>query len=306
MVLVAVAQDGLRVEADARVEALVRADSDGRIVGARLRRAGEVRFARARRGVVLCAGGFALNDAMLARHAPILLRCNTRNGTPGDDGAGIRMGQAAGGEVARMGQGEVALPLTIPNRLGRGIYVNRQGLRFINEDTYYGHIGVESLFHQDGQVYLLLDDTTYERGLLGQAPRFVAESVAALEAEAGFPEGALQTTLALYNRHAARGEDPLFHKRRERLQPLVRPPFALLDASASATVYATFTLGGLDTDADGRVRTPEGVALPGLYAAGRTAALFCGSGYPASGISLADASFFGRRAGRAAARSLQL
>jgi 3-oxo-5alpha-steroid 4-dehydrogenase len=280
-VLEAVAREGLRIEADARVEALVRAEADGRVVGARLRRAGRLCFARARRGVVLCAGGFVLNDAMLARHAPMLLRCNTRNATPGDDGAGIRMGQAAGGEVARMGQ----------------------GLRFINEDTYYGHIGVESLYHQEGQVHLLLDDASFERGLLGQSPRFVAESVAALEAEAGFPPGALQATVALYNRYAERGEDPLFHKRRERLQPLTRPPYALLDASSSATVYATFTLGGLDTDADGRVRTPDGAVLPGLYAAGRTAALFCGSGYPASGISLADASFFGRRAGRAAARA---
>jgi 3-oxo-5alpha-steroid 4-dehydrogenase len=43
--------------------------------------------------------------------------------------------------------------------------------------------------------------------------------------------------------------------------------------------------------------------VPGLYAAGRTAALFCGSGYPGSGSSLGDASFFGRRAGRAASRS---
>ena len=124
------------------------------------------------------------------------------------------MGQAAGGDVVRMGQGEVALPTTIPNRLGRGIFVNRQGLRFINEDTYYGHIGIESLFRQDGRVYLLLDDATYERGLLG------------LEATLGRPRASrssrprracraarCEATLAFYNRHAARGEDPLFHKR---------------------------------------------------------------------------------------------
>ena len=44
-------------------------------------------------------------------------------------------------------------------------------------------------------------------------------------------------------------------------------------------------------------------SIPGFYAAGRTAALFCGPGYAASGISLADGTFFGRRAGRAAARN---
>ena len=43
--------------------------------------------------------------------------------------------------------------------------------------------------------------------------------------------------------------------------------------------------------------------LPGLHAAGRTAALFSGHGYPGSGASLGDASFFGRRAGRSVARA---
>ena len=68
-----------------------------------------------------------------------------------------------------------------------------------------------------------------------------------------------------------------------------------------SAIWATFTLGGLHTDADARVLTPDGVVVEGLYAAGRNAALFCGHGYPGSGISLADGSFFGRRAGRHAA-----
>ena len=301
-VLEAVARHGLRVEANARVQRLVQ-DSDGSVVGAVARRAGEELCVRARRGVVLSAGGFVMDDNMLLRHAPTLARCNHRNGVDGDDGRGIRMGQCAGGDSVRMGQGEVALPTTIPNRLGRGIYVNRHGLRFINEDTYYGHIGIESLFRQDGRVYLLLDDETYERGLLRLEPACVGETIAEIEAEAGFPAGALQATVELYNRHAARGEDPLFHKRSEWVRPLASPPFALIDSSVEKATYATFTLGGLATDPEGRVLSPDGAPVPGLWAAGRTAALFCGGGYPGSGISLADASFFGRRAGRTAARA---
>jgi predicted oxidoreductase len=87
------------------------------------------------------------------------------------------------------------------------------------------------------------------------------------------------------------------------LQPLATPPFALIDSGTGSAIYATFTLGGLDTSPDGQVLGPEGEPVPALYAAGRTAALFCGSGYPGSGISLADASYFGRRAGRHAAAS---
>lgn len=299
--LAAVAERPIGITTDLRADTLIWDAQEGRVVGVVARSAGEIRNLRARRGVILAAGGFVMNDGMVMRHAPQLARCNVRNGVEGDDGCGIRMGQGAGGETLRMGLGEVALPATIPNRLSRGIYVNRQGLRFINEDTYYGHIGIEALFRQGGRVWLLLDEEIFERGLVGLKPAFVGASVAELEVEAGFPDGALQSTVAFYNRFAERGEDPLFHKRPVRIQPLTAPPFALIDAGTEAMIYATFTLGGLDTHVDGAVLTPDGHEIPGLYAAGRTAALFCGGGYPGSGISLADASFFGRCAGRSAA-----
>jgi 3-oxo-5alpha-steroid 4-dehydrogenase len=302
-VLEAVERHSLRVETDVRVETLVQDPGSGRVRGVVAKRAGQELCVRARRALVLAAGGFVMNDRMLMRHAPILARCNVRNALEADDGAGIRMGQGAGGDVLRMGLGEVALPTTIPNRLGRGIYVNRQGQRFINEDTYYGHIGLHALLSEGGQVYLLLDEATYERGLLGLEPTWVGETIAEIEEEAGFPTGALQATVELYNRHAAGGQDPLFRKRPEMLQPLATPPFALIDSGTGSAIYATFTLGGLDTSPDGQVLGPEGEPVPALYAAGRTAALFCGSGYPGSGISLADASYFGRRAGRHAAAS---
>src|SRR5690606_18159795 len=100
-------------------------------------------------------------------------------------------------------------------------------------------------------------------------------------------------------------EDPLFHKGREFLRPLDQPPYALLDFSIESGVYyPAFTLGGLDTTIDGEVRKPTGQTIPGLYAAGRTAAGLprSGEGY-ASGMSVGDATFFGRRAGRAAAKA---
>lgn len=299
-VLAAVAQHPVRIETDVRAERLVVA-SDGRVVGVSARRAGSDYCARARRGVVLAAGGFIFDDAMLQLHAPLLAQCSDKNGTPGDDGRGIRMGQAAGGATLRMNLAEVALPYTIPFKLARGIYVNERGQRFINEDTYYGHAGIEALFHQGGRVWLLHDASTYSRGLLGAEPCAVGETIDEIEAEAGFPRGALVQTVAYYNEHAGRGEDPLYGKRRELLTALREPPFALIDCTLANARYATFTIGGLHTGARGEVLGPSGEAVPGLLAAGRTAALFCGQGYPGSGISLADASFFGRLAGLAAA-----
>ena len=59
-----------------------------------------------------------------------------------------------------------------------------------------------------------------------------------------------------------------------------------------------FTLGGLAIRASGEVLTPEGAVIPGLFAAGRNTAGLCleGRGY-ASGLSIGDATFFGRARG---------
>jgi succinate dehydrogenase/fumarate reductase flavoprotein subunit len=301
--LEAVAREGIPVETDTRGEALVVGD-DGVVEGLVVKSAGQEHAIRARRGVVLAAGGFIMNREMCALHAPKLDRITDRNGTPGDDGTGIRLGQSAGGAAIRMHLGEVALPYTIPNTLSRGVYLNARGQRFINEDTYQGHIGIAGLYEQEGELYLLLDDATFRRGLVGLQPSWVAETFEELEAEAGFPKGSLVATMALYNRHAAEGRDPLFHKRPERIVPLVSPPYALVDVRASqGAIWSGFTIGGLRTSVDGEVLDFDGRAIPGLYAAGRTAAIFCGHGYAGSGASLADASFFGRRAGRAVARA---
>ena len=61
-------------------------------------------------------------------------------------------------------------------------------------------------------------------------------------------------------------------------------------------IYATFTLGGLVTDADGAA-LDSWATRPGSLRGGRTAASLAASHY-ASGISLGDGSFFGRQAGR--------
>ena len=297
----AVDQRPFRREFDVKIETLVQ-ESDRRVVGVLGRRAGQACAFRARSGVVLAAGGFVLNDEMLAQHVPQLTRSKVKTATDGDDGTGIRMGHAAGGMLLRMGQAEVALAATIPNRLGRGIYVNARGQRFINEDTYYGHIGVEALFHQDGRAWLLLDEGSFVRNFFGQEPWVVGETIAELESEAGFPAGTLQATVEFYNRHAEKGVDPLFGKRRDFLVPIANPPYALMDCCVDGDgPYSGFTLGGLSTGLSGEVLDSEGDEIPGLYAVGRTSALFCGQGYAGSGISLADGTFFGRRAGRAAA-----
>jgi len=121
-------------------------------------------------------------------------------------------------------------------------------------------------------------------------------------ADLGIPTGALAKTLDRYNEHAARGEDPDFHKHPDWLAAQDQGPWGAYDLSLGKALYAGFTLGGLRTSVDGQVRRADGSAVPGLYAAGACASNIAqdGAGY-CSGTQLGEGSFFGRRAGRHAA-----
>jgi 3-oxo-5alpha-steroid 4-dehydrogenase len=288
-----------RVAANHRCTALVQ-EPDGIVVGVVAEIFGEERCFRARRGVVLTTGGFINNDEMLDAHAPLVRACNVRVGAEGDDGSGIQLGLAAGADVQHMDAVSISLPATQPWGLKRGILVDAHGQRFINEDSYYGRLGEWALLHRGGRAWLIVDDEVFETPTYPREVAAVGETASELEHELGLPAGSLETTLSLYNRHAERGEDPVFHKLSESVKPLTKPPFGAFDCTTEGSIYAAFTLGGLCTDLDGRVLDPCGDPIPGLFGAGRaTSGLSVGS--YSSGISLGDGCFFGRRAGRAAA-----
>ena len=90
----------------------------------------------------------------------------------------------------------------------------------------------------------------------------------------------------------------------------VATPHRILDPKAGPLIAVRLnilsrkTLGGLETDLDGRCQTADGTALPGLYAAGEVAGFGGGGmmGYNAlEGTFLGGCLFSGRVAGRAAA-----
>ena len=287
---------------DVRVRSLV-VEAGGRVVGITARQYGKEIAIRARRGVVLATGSFAYNDAMVAQYAPRIL------GKPAasieqHDGQGIRMAQALGADLAHMDATEVAIFIE-PQQLVRGILVNARGQRYVAEDTYPGRIGQLTLYHQDNTAYLIIDGDAQEEAmaapsphLMMRPPTWVCETVAELESEIGLPVGSLQAAVEYYNDGAARGEDPLLHKKTQWLRP-IGSPVGAIDLRNST---GGFTLGGLATTLSGEVLHVSGEPIPGLFAAGRCTAGLAAWGY-ASGVSLGDGSFYGRRAGRAAARA---
>ena len=290
---------GARIQSNTRADCLVQ-DAAGRVVGVIATVAGKESAIRADKAVILTAGGFAMNKAMLHQYAPELRKARFKAATEGDDGGGLRMGMGAGGNPIRMHMASVTLPFYPPKSLMKGIFVNQAGQRFMPEDVYQGRAGEICLYQQGGKVWLILDDATFERPLFAGGEIHAAETIAELEEELGFVAGTLEGTVELYNRHAHDGKDPVFHKDDSYVVPIEKSPFGAIDMSWDKAIYAAFTLGGLDTDTDGRVRNADGEPVPGLYAAGRTAASISSPGY-SSGTSIGEATFFGRRAGRHAA-----
>lgn len=273
---------------------------------------------RARRGVVLSAGGFICNPDMVRHFAPDYA-AGLPNGTLGDNGSGIMLGVSAGGRTGLMERVSAWRFLSPPQAWGQAMVVDGKGQRFVNESWYGARIGDEMVERHGGRGYIIMDrrlwkksfkdafgegvlsfqrDITLINGLVGATK---AATPAALARKMGFAPDVLEESLAIYNR-AARGEAPdAFHKAPEEMAELVSGPFYAVDASVDARLFplSCMTVGGLEVDEDtGAVRSLSGGVVPGLYAAGRNAVGICSNLY-VSGLSYADCIFSGRRAARA-------
>lgn len=274
------------------------------VVGVVVRIEGETRYVRTRKGVILCAGGFIVNREMVERFAPAALACSEVVSGGNDDGSGIRMGMSVGGATIHMDQFFATIPFFPPESLVKGIFVNKRGERFINEDTYHGRVGHYVLRQPEGKAWLLVDNEIFGRPVIQPDIEVAAvgETWEEVERELDLPAGSLVRTVTEFNRHAAEGQDLLFHKASNWLRPLTTAPFAALSYCVGDLKAHAFTMGGLHTRPSGEVLDADGQPIAGLFAAGRSACGLprWGEGY-SSGMSLGDSTFFGRQAGLAVA-----
>ena len=286
----------------------------------------EARYARplrvgARRGVVIAAGGFIANRAMVREHAPAY-RGGLALGTVADDGSGIALGVEAGGATKFLDRVSCWRFITPPAAFLRGIIVDQAGQRICDESRYGAAIGEAMVTKHDRRGWLLLDQpilTDARRKLrsrtlwfqllqamyLMNRARVSAPTIEAAAVKAGVDPDGLAATLAAYNKVAADNQPDPLGKPADLVQELRTAPYSLIDLSIRprpAYPAPMLTLGGLAVDEDtGRVLRADGTMIDGLYAAGRSAVGICSNSY-VSGLSLADCIFSGRRAGGVLAR----
>jgi succinate dehydrogenase/fumarate reductase flavoprotein subunit len=317
---------------------------EGRVRGAVVERDGAPVEIRARRGVVIATGGFPGNferrrelfphKPSATQHYSLAPETNT--------GDGLALGESVGGRVAAsllspaawMPVSRVPYPDgttgTFMHMFDRGkpgiIAVDSSGRRFVNESaSYVDFVAGMIRSYKPGESaygYLIGDHPSVRRYGLGfakPAPMPIggqirsgylirADTIEELAARIGVDPTALKDTVARFNEHARRGEDPEFGKGS---QPYNRylgdpdhKPNPCIGPLETAPFYAVKilpgdigTFAGLYADRFARVLGETGAPIEGLYAVGADNASVFGGAYPGGGSTLGPAVTFGYIAG---------
>lgn len=315
-------------------------EEKGKVIGAVVRHEGKDLRIRTRKGVVLAAGGFDKNQSMRDENAPLYRNAYLSGGTSGNTGDSIRAGKALGAATLNM-QSAWAAPVfyvpgedrgrlcTIERALPGCIMVNQKGQRYLNEAASYHIVGQQmarrAAEHGDasptwfvfdhkyrhnypvGPLYPIMPDWLQRgevRGILKKG-KTIEELALAMRV----PPDILAQTVARFNEHAVKGEDPDFHRGEAAYDKMYGDPRVgpnpCLAPIAKGPFYAMpiypgdiGTNGGLLTDDKARVLDAKGKPITGLYAIGNNAASAMGESYPGAGVTIGPAMTFGYIAAR--------
>ena len=289
---------GGRVMTDTPTETILREADTGRILGVRAVRNGHYVEMSARRGVVLAAGGFGANRALIRRWAPETADLAT-DSQPQMTGDMISAAEAVGARIINMtcvecvpgSPPEFRYPIRLDYLPDAMIIVNGEGRRFVEETQGRRAIAEAVLKEQArGQVCWCIAaqqavdrfDPVSQKNLL----RGFYAGVAWREKTADALVRRLGMPWVLEKEIAAAGKERL----------MTKGPFW----AVKLYLRIHTTLGGIATDAGARVLDETGNVISGLWAAGETVGSVHGA-ERIGGNGLAAACTFGRLAGTAAA-----
>jgi len=219
----------------------------GRVAGLRVERDGRPLRIRARKAVILAAGGFEGSQALRDVHLPKPTRAEWSCANPNNTGDAIEMGRKVGAAVEFMDDawwGPVTVVpgephariLVVEKSLPHSILVDRRGERFVNEATTYTDV-VTAIYEKNAPegtsvpCFLVFDASfrkNYPCGPLLQSsqqpdwmlPRLLRETrymrkastLDQLAAELGIDAAGLRATVERFNGFAREGVDRDFHR----------------------------------------------------------------------------------------------
>ncbi|MCL2126028.1 MAG: FAD-dependent oxidoreductase [Oscillospiraceae bacterium] len=285
---------------------------NGRITGAIAKTNDGYISVKARHGVVLSTGCIGGNDEMCDDLAPLANKCPVKLYTPvgANTGDGHRMGLWAGGSFDDGHFPTIMHPQAHRHASFCFLFVDNNGRRFMNEDSYLQGKSVAILREGMQYAWSIFDSAWREKvpqslpyggGLywgndceLGQSEfneklesdrmklglesgtTFEADTPGELAEKMSIPVDVFEETFRRYNEMAANGKDLEFGKRKELLIPIDKPPYIARRFGPALLAVA----GGLRVDAQMRVLAEDREPIPGLYAIGNTAGGRYGVDYP--------------------------
>jgi succinate dehydrogenase/fumarate reductase flavoprotein subunit len=293
------------------------ANSENEVLGVEADQNGEQIFLKAKKGVVLAAGGFTRNDEMVRTFAPNLLKGGSF-GSLHQQGDGIRMGMALGADLSNMWglQATIGVPTTpemtpcmvIPVWGHACIMVNTKGKRIFKEDLYYEFMYEQIAGELEGHVWTIWDqDVTDVGGEQIAVPAFSdgckheiekgwvkkADTIRELAEQMEIDPDTLEETFNKYNEYAEAGNDQEFG-RVVGLNPVKKAPFY----AAKTAPAASDTAGGLKINTECRVLDVEGKEIPRLYATACSTGGWRGQVLPGSGTAVSFGVVSGRVCGK--------
>jgi succinate dehydrogenase/fumarate reductase flavoprotein subunit len=292
----------------------------GAVCGVTVERDGAPVTVRARRGVLLSAGGFDRNAAMRHEYQSEQVDGSWSLGSPSLTGDAITIAaEQAGADTAFMNESWwfPAIPLDGPmpgvllaeRSLPGQIIVNQAGERFMNEAVNYMTAG-QILIKEQLPVWMVFDQRYRNRYVFGggvfprqalpqawydQGVAHKADTLQGLADKVGLPN--LTATVERFNLLAAAGRDDDFHRGdsaydRYYGDPMISPNPCLgpIDKGPYYAVKVVAgdlgTCGGVRADGLARALRPDGSVIEGLYASGNAAGNAFGRVYPGPGATI--------------------
>jgi len=294
-------------------------NGQGRVCGVRAAdRTGVVDYLA--ESTVLTTGGYTANRELLETFVDPNAGAMVLRGAGWLTGDGLLMAREIGAGLTHMdGLASLHVAAVDPENPRYGIpdhavpyclCVNLEGRRFHDESTGYVANGKALLRQPAQQAALVFDEVIRQQPRVSKSfatfrrlgfPIAEADSLPELASRLSVPAAQFLRTIEEFNAAVEDGRAPAASPPKATLAyPVKTPPFY---AFWPLVPGITSTFGGLMINRDAQVLDANGLALPGLYAAGEvTGGLFCDDYI--GGSALANCMVMGRRAGaRAAGRS---
>ena len=284
-------------------------DKSGAVTGAIIRGKHSGLYQINAKAVVLATGGFGANPDFVARFRPEIRETATSN-QPGTQGDGIILGEKIGAATVDLKEIQlnptllVGSPVIISEivRGAGGVFVNRDGKRFISELTTRDVTSAAIMKQKGASAFIVFDQKVRDKVKQTSAAfelkkAFEGSSIAELAKAMGMDPAALEQTIKQYNGYVDAKKDPDFN--RPSLEHKVdKAKFYAIEIKPAIH----YVMGGLKIDTKAQVINTAGQPIQGLYAAGETTGGVHGANR-LGGNSISETITFGRIAGLSAAQA---